>query len=288
MGCAWLAGICFLPGWLLLAVLCAMSCLCQGEFYAMLRAGRTRLPSTPLWGMVFGCLWLVYTFVFPPGAPGRSFDPALFGTALLGISLFLFLIRALFSREKHSVPDVAVTLLGFFYLPFLLSFFIRLAQWGAAGPGRLAEDRRGVFLALFVAAVVKFGDVGGFAFGIPFGRHKLAPAISPKKSWEGLAGGVFCSVAVGAGLALLARAAAWLEGGPLEKMPLPLVAAVSAVLSVTGLLGDLIESRFKREVNIKDSAGLLPGLGGFLDMFDSLIFTPAVFYFFLCWYESVG
>ena len=71
IGIAWIAALCFMPGWLLCVILCVMSCLCQAEFYGMLRKGVTRLPSSPLWGMALGCIWLVYTYLFPPDAYGR-------------------------------------------------------------------------------------------------------------------------------------------------------------------------------------------------------------------------
>ena len=271
-----MAALCFMPGWLLCVILCVMSCRCQAEFYGMLRTGATNLPSGPYWGMAMGCLWLVFVFLFPPGTVG---EPYAFG--VLALLVFAFLLRVLFMRGARVVEYAVVTLTGFFYLPFMLAFLIRIAQWGATGIGQIAPDRSGIFMAFFLAAAVKFSDVGGFAFGIPFGKHKMVPTISPKKSWEGLVGSFIVSGAVSVGFVLLAKRFAWLAAGPLETLPIGYTLLFSSVLVVVGLLGDLVESRFKREAMIKDSAALLPGLGGILDMFDSLVFAPAVFYVML-------
>lgn len=278
VGLAWILVLCFLPGWTLCALLCIMSCLCQAEFYGMFKNGKTRFSSSPAWGMALGCTWLVYTFVFPPSSSGVASWMWLFP-----LMIFLFLVRVLFMRRVKPVEYAAMTLLGFLYIPFMLSYLIRIAQWGVPHTeiGTLLSDRSGIFLAFFTACAVKFCDIGGFAVGIPFGRHKLMPSISPKKSWEGLLGGILFSVAVSIGLVALAQKVEWIRGGPLETLPLYHAAVIGVLMSVVGLLGDLIESRFKREADIKDSAGLLPGLGGILDMFDSLIFAPAALYFYL-------
>ena len=117
------------------------------------------------------------------------------------------------------------------------------------------------------------------------GRHKLFPRVSPKKTWEGLVGGIVVSMMVSAGLVAAAKRFDCLPGGPLAELSMTHALVLGLVLGVVGALGDLIESMFKRSVNAKDSAGLLPGGGGgILDMFDSLTFTPAVLYFYLVWF----
>lgn len=221
-----------------------------------------------------GVIWMGYTFLFPIGSVGEPYS-----LLVLGALVAAFLIRALFRQEKRPVEYIAVTLFGFFYIPFLLSFIIRLAQWGCPEIGQIASDRSGIYLALYLAAVVKFSDIGGLAFGIPFGKHKLAPSISPKKSWEGLFGGMLFSLIVSVALVVIARYVPC--GGPLKQVPLWAAIVFGIILAFTGLLGDLIESRIKREADIKDSALLLPGMGGILDMFDSLTLTPVVFYVLL-------
>ena len=114
------------------------------------------------------------------------------------------------------------------------------------------------------------------------GRHKMLPRVSPKKTWEGLAGGLAASTLASVAMVELARC--YGLGGPLATLGYWHGAVMGLVLGCVGVLGDLVESMFKRAANIKDSAGLLPGMGGILDMFDSLTFAPAALYFYLAWF----
>jgi phosphatidate cytidylyltransferase len=228
-------------------------------------------------------LWLTACYAYPPNAAlalplGHQSE-----CLMLIILVFGVLLRVLFdSRIQKPVEHTGITLLGFFYLPFMLSFFIRLAQWGASDCFSVPSARVGVFLASYIALVVKLGDVGAFAVGVSMGRHKMFPRVSPKKSWEGLAGGLAASVAASVAMVWIAKR--WSLGGPLMTLSWEHAGVLGFVLGGVGVLGDLIESMFKRAASIKDSAGLLPGMGGVLDMFDSLVFTPAVLYFYLAWF----
>ncbi len=282
VGAVWLAALRFMPGWMLFLVMAAMSGICQAEFYKMLSAGRTRFSCSSAWGISLGTLWLAWCYaVSPPvAAAAGGFLPQASVPVLVSL-VGVFLARVLFMKQDRPVEYAAVTLLGFFYLPVMFTFLIRIAQWGANGYAQIAPDRTGIYLALFVAAVVKFNDVGGFAFGIPFGKHKLIPQVSPKKSWEGMFGGFLFAILVSLLLTWLAHTYAWVPGGPLKTLPYPAAAVLGVVLALVGLFGDLVESRIKRDADTKDSSVLLPGLGGILDMFDSLVFAPAVFYLFL-------
>ena len=280
---AWFLALCYMPGWILFGVLLLMSCACQNEFYVMMRKGGFSLSRN--YGMAMGVVWLTACYAYPPNAAralplGHQFE------CLLGVILvFGMLLRVLFdSRITKPIEHAGVTLLGFFYLPFMLSFFIRLAQWGAVNRFEIPSARVGVFLASYIALVVKLGDVGAFAVGLLVGKHKMYPRISPKKTWEGLVGGLIASMAASVAMIELAKQCAWLPGGPLQSLGIVHGLVLGLVLGIVGVLGDLVESMFKRAVNIKDSAGLLPGMGGILDMFDSLTFTPAVLYFYLAWF----
>jgi len=283
VGAAWVLALCYMPGWMLFGVLLVMSCVCQNEFYQMMRLGG--YPLSRNYGLTMGAVWLTVCYAFPPYAQARLPIGHQVELLALGVLVFGLLLRVLFdSRIRRPVEHVGITLLGFFYLPFMLGFFIRLAQWGAEGMFEIPSARGGVYLASFLAVVVKLSDVGGFAVGLLAGRHKMFPRISPKKSWEGLAGGIAASMAGSVGMIKLAQNCPWLSGGPFQELGTVHALVIGLVLALVGVLGDLVESMFKRAVNTKDSAGLLPGMGGLLDMFDSLTFTPAVLYFYLAWF----
>lgn len=172
--------------------------------------------------------------------------------------MFFIALSALFSKSSKPIEAMGTTILSFMYIPFMLTFFM------------LIPVEFGMKWLLYIIAIVKISDMGGFAFGKAFGKHKMCPTVSPKKSWEGLAGSVFASC-------LISCAFIPMTGFVWYKALLFGVAA-----ALVGTLGDLVESRFKREADVKDSATFMPaGLGGFLDMFDSLIFAPALFFPFL-------
>lgn len=277
----WFLAMCYLPAIFIFIVLLAMSALSQREFYGMMKQRGCEVEENI--GVAAGLGWLTLVYVYPPAVLQQmrvGLEP---GLLLIATFVFILLTRVMFNKSvKNPVERVGVTLLGFFYLPFMLSWFIRLAQWGAVRTCEIPESRTGICLAAFVALVVKLGDVGAFGVGTAFGKHKMCPSISPKKSWEGLAGGMIATVISALVVVFLARRFELIPGGPLETLSIPLVVVLALVLSLTGVLGDLFESMFKRSAEFKDSAGLLPGgMGGILDMFDSLIFTPAVLYWFL-------
>ena len=131
--------------------------------------------------------------------------------------------------------------------------------------------KEGNIWLLFIIAIVKISDMGGFAFGLASakimrnGNHKLCPAVSPNKSWEGLGGSVFGSCLVGWGFM------------PFTNFPFALATAIACTAAIVGTFGDLVESKFKRWIGVKDSSTMkfTNGMGGVLDMFDSLIFAPA-------------
>ncbi len=157
------------------------------------------------------------------------------------------------------VRDVAAGVFVAGYVPYLAGFAVLMLA-APDGPWRI----------LTMIAVPVFGDIGGYVFGVLWGRHPMAPSVSPKKSWEGLAG----SMVFGIGAALVCMLFGL--GGPWWGA---IVIGVCAV--VTGVLGDLSESLLKRDLGIKDMGTLLPGHGGVLDRIDSLLPTAPVMYLLL-------
>ena len=196
--------------------------------------------------------------------------------AVLVIAIFAFCeFRALLSIKMPSMPVwpfllcLAVLACGLVPLARLIP---EMYGDAACGPFRL-----GNVMLLYVIVIVKFSDVGGFAFGLTSaklmkgGNHKLCPTISPNKSWEGLAGSVFASCLVSC---LFMGATGF---GVVKSL------ACGVTAALVGTAGDLVESKFKRWVGVKDSSTMkiTNGMGGFLDMVDSLLFAPAVLYFLM-------
>lgn len=175
---------------------------------------------------------------------------------VVALTLTVVLVAAwsLTSAASRDVRHVLASLFVLAYVPLLGSFAVLLAR----------PDDGDLRVLSFVLLVV-CSDFGGFVTGVRYGKHPMAPAISPKKSWEGFAGSVaFCLVG-GVALALFALDGAWWEG---------VVLACAAVVSAT--LGDLGESAIKRHLGIKDMSSLLPGHGGVMDRLDSLLVTAPV------------
>ena len=161
-----------------------------------------------------------------------------------------------------TVYDTAMTVFGAVYTGFMLSHLVLM---------RALPDGRSYVVVLF--ASVWASDVFAYFAGTAFGRHKLAPHVSPRKSWEGaVAGG-------------LAASAAWIIARLFVRGAIPVVslAIVGVGVAVAAIVGDLVESRIKREAGAKDSGDLLPGHGGFLDRFDSVIAAAVIAYYLLVW-----
>ena len=280
----WVVVLRFLPGWALFVILQIFAGLTLFEFYRLCERGGLSVSKTL--GICGGAIWITAVFAFPLhcenglpcGFPHESLLSALMGFGLL--------VRMLFDpKVKNPLCNAAGTALGFFYLPFMLSFFMRLAQWGATVPFEVT--RTGIFLVFYTALVVKMCDAGAYTAGMAFGqhgRHRMFPRISPKKSWEGFVGGMVAAVASSVGAVLVVNHFTSIPAGPFQQVSLFHAAILGVVLGGVGVLGDLIESLFKRAVDAKDSGGYLPGMGGFLDVFDSLVFGPAVVCFYFSWF----
>lgn len=244
------AGILCLPTAVLVPALVALVALVHLEFSLMVAK---RHETMTVVGVAAGLALLVPEFCLADSASARHG-----GDLVLGLCAAWAFARALFGRYESPLTAVGTTLLGFLYLPVMLSQLVRIPfAFGAE-------------TFLYVIAIVKVSDMGGFAFGKAFGRHRLCPTISPNKTWEGLAGSAVASCVV---------SCAFL---PLTHFALPKALGFGVAAALLGTFGDLVESRFKRECGVKDSATFLPaGMGGLLDMFDSLVFAPAVLVLFL-------
>ncbi|HEY8713134.1 MAG TPA: phosphatidate cytidylyltransferase [Thermoanaerobaculia bacterium] len=182
----------------------------------------------------------------------------------LGMFVTLLVIPASYVFGKSSVEDAlpssAIAVLATMYVGMLGGSLIRLrSDFGPViGPN----------LIYFLLLVVWLGDAGAYYVGKRFGKHKLSPRISPKKTVEGLIGGIIMSVITAVVIHLTF----------FPQIQLVHAMIVGIVLSITGVIGDLAESLWKRSAAVKDSGTLLPGHGGFLDRFDSILFTAPILY----------
>jgi phosphatidate cytidylyltransferase len=181
----------------------------------------------------------------------------------LGIFVALLFIPAsyVFSGTKpleDSLPSSAIAVLATTYIGMLGGSMIRLRNDYPDGPK----------LVFFLLLVVWLGDAGAYYTGKNFGKRKLSPRISPKKTVEGLMGGVATSVI----------AAVVIHFTFFRNFPLHHAVIAGVILSIAGVIGDLAESMWKRSADVKDSGTLIPGHGGFLDRFDSIFFTTPILY----------
>jgi phosphatidate cytidylyltransferase len=192
---------------------------------------------------------------------------------LIGSLIAVFIRQFPQKHNDQPLTTMACTLLGIWYVPLLFNFLTRLAFIWEESDWMDPVGPTGRLVFLYLIAVVKSGDMGAYLVGMALGRHKLLPRISPAKTWEGLAGGL--AFAVSCSL-VFSGCAGWRLGvvplGPAHAL------ALGLLLGGAGALGDLFESLVKRASGVKDSGTLVPGMGGLLDVLDSLLFgAPALY-----------
>lgn len=236
------------------------------EFYRMMRVAGYK-PAALLGGslsvlLFAGTFFINYINDVKPIATGAYARPASY--MLLSITLLLptiLIVRemAAWPREKQDFSpfsNVGVALLGLLYVSLPMSLLTVVAFTD------IGYDYRRIFALLLL---VWSSDIGAYAAGKTFGKHKLAPSISPGKTWEGAIGGFLLTLVMG-----------WALGYLLPELPLTYRLVVAAVVAVFGPLGDLAESMLKRSVGVKDSGRIMPGHGGLLDRFDAFLFILPV------------
>lgn len=251
-------------------LLAAIAVLALWEFYQLL--DRQGIPSFRIMGAAFGVALIILTW---GSYSFRLANLASEQEMFVMFSLVIAILLRQFPQKNNQQPlaTMACTLLGFLYVPFLFNYFTKLAfAWEPSGwLGTVSTTSR--LLIFYLIAVVKFTDIGAFLIGSRWGRHKLIPRISPSKTWEGVIGGV------AAGL-LTSLIFCWALNGQLGSLNMALHDAIilGIFLPIMGILGDLTESMLKRAAQVKDTNKLIPGMGGVLDVLDSLLFAaPALF-----------
>ena len=213
---------------------------------------------------MIGTFFNVTGHIGTSGTPARVND---FETGFLIIFVLGLCVRQFLSKaNKEGLIAISVTLFGLMYVPWLLNFIQKINFFGRGVDGH--------YYVLYFVVVTKLADCGAYAVGSLIGKHKMIPRISPGKTWEGFLGAIVVSTAASVIFARLA-------GGHLSGMTATHAVILGVVLSLAAVVGDLIESLFKREAGLKDSGRLFPGIGGILDLLDSLLFNAPLMYLYL-------
>jgi phosphatidate cytidylyltransferase len=252
-------------------VLAAIIVLAMIEYFALGDAIGHR--AYRVWTVICGVLlvyaqWAIVRVVSRPFSDDFRHEMRYFALTIdfVQIVFFAFLLGVagwtLATKRPmvEALPSAGISSSALLLVAFPLSFAVRLHGWGPTGPR----------LLLFVLVVTWAGDTVAYFVGRAIGKHKFAPILSPKKTWEGAVGGFVGSLLVGVAFSK------WV-GVPMGQM-----LAMAAVGNVAGQVGDLLESAYKRSAGVKDSGTLLPGHGGILDRIDALILAiPVVCYYWI-------
>jgi phosphatidate cytidylyltransferase len=245
----------------------------QHEFYHLL-AKMGHRPFQKL-GLGFGAAMLLAPYYIAQYA-GYDIADSDLTEGLIAAAVVIGCLRVLRERDAATrVETLASTLFGLIYIPFMLQFLVRILMM-------YEEPGTGLALCLWLVATAKFCDVGALLTGLAVGRTKMAPDISPKKTWEGAVGGIVLATAVGTGIV------GWFchyrpESNYFPESFTPAVAAPCALLiAATAILSDLIESIIKRRADLKDTGAVIPGIGGVFDLTDSLVLTAPLGYALFC------
>lgn len=242
------------PNWIFCLVIAALIGAGQYEFFRMVE--KRGIFVYRYFGVASGILLPIVIFM-GSGLPDlKNLEPLL----IVAASLFAFTMQ--FTRRdqaKDHLVSMAITLFSLFYICWFFSFALKL---------KLLDN--GANLVAFLVVATKSADIGAYVFGNFFGRTELIPRISPKKTKEGTLGGIIFSVIVAVSLGR------YLTGfGGIE------LAMLGVLLAVLSQVGDLAESLIKRDCGVKDSGSYFPGIGGVLDLIDSLLFTAPIFFFYV-------
>ena len=237
------------------------------EFYGLV--DKRDLVCFKGWGIFGGLLLVVGTFLNLTGKVGTSGTPARvndFETSFLILFVLGLCLRQFFSRSNTAgILAISTTLFGLMYVPWLLNFLQKINFF----PG---VDGR--YYLIFFVVITKFSDTGAYSVGSLIGRHKMVPRISPGKTWEGFGGALVVSC-------LASLIFVHFLGHKMPGMNWKHAIVLGLVLSASAVVGDLIESLFKREAGVKDSGKFFPGIGGILDLLDSLLFNAPIMYLYL-------
>jgi phosphatidate cytidylyltransferase len=252
---------------LFLSIIVLLALTGLAEFYGIVE--KRGLVCFKWWGIAGGVLLMLGTFLNLTGKLGTSGTPSRvndFETSFLILFVLGLCLRQFFSkRNPAGILAISTTLFGLMYVPWLLNFIQKINFF----PG---VD--GHYYLLYFVLITKFSDTGAYTVGSLFGKHKMIPRISPGKTWEGFAGAILVSM-------LASVLFVHFLGQKMAGMNLAHAIILGTILGLSAVVGDLIESLFKREADIKDSGKFFPGIGGILDLLDSLLFNAPIMYLYL-------
>jgi phosphatidate cytidylyltransferase len=262
-----------LSDYVFLAMMLVIAGLGLREFYDLV--GKRGLVCFKGWGIFGGLLLMVSTFYYisgvrgvaPSAAKANDFETSIIIIFVLGLCLRQFVSKS----NDAGLLAISTTLFGLMYVPWLLNFLQKI---------NFFPKIEGQYYVLYFILVTKFSDMGAYCVGSLIGRHKMIPRISPNKTWEGFGGAILFSTA---GSWIFAHYAGVHLATSVYPQGMPWFHAVTlgVMLSVAAVVGDLIESLFKREAGVKDSGRFFPGIGGILDLVDSLLFNAPLMYVYL-------
>jgi len=251
------------------ALISVVGLIALWEFYGML--DHKGLPNFKVTAMICGAVMLCGSFYyFARYGPARSYD---FELAVLLFFLLTVFTRQMFEslRDDEPLRTMAYTLFGLLYVLWLYNFITKIVYVTPRAPNGTVT---GQFYVFYCIAITKFSDMGAYLTGSAIGRHPLVPHISPKKTWEGFFGALMFSLLASVGLFELMP-------GHLSVLTLAHSIVLGLLLGFAAVVGDLAESIIKRSTGVKDSGNMLPGIGGALDLIDSLLFTAPLIFFYL-------
>lgn len=239
------------------------------EYFAMLKYQGT--PVFTLTGMLCAALYLLASFFYQQSHGSAAFPELEMG--VLVSFLFVVFARQMWrvAADRTPLESIAYTVFGLLYIPWLFNFLTKILF---LAPRTDAGQTTGQYYIVFLLIVTKFSDMGAYVFGSLFGKHPFAPHISPHKTWEGFFGALAASL----------LGSVWIYAlmpGKLSAFRFDDVIILGLLLGSVAVVGDLAESIIKRSTQSKDSSHVLPGIGGTLDLIDSLLFTGPLLYFYL-------
>ena len=265
-------GVMYLGGWALALLIGIVAVLAAREFYSMVE----RKPARPL--RLLGCATAAAFVALAAVTPSAGPEDAGFVTVIV-LATLTIAVAAIWLRgvEGEPILSISTTLAGALYTGLLLSFAVFLRHL----PGSV-DARHGTLLLLAPVLLTWTSDTFAYFVGRAWGTRKLIPRVSPGKTVQGAVGAVVGSMLVSVLYALL------LNQFPTYRLGLGEALLFGLAISIAAQVGDLVESLMKRDAGVKDSGTLLPGHGGALDRFDSLLFTLPVAYFLLRALTGVG